>query len=66
MRRHTWTATYSTAQYRQLLRTYSGHLALPDRQQEGLLDAIGELIDEGFGGTITKAYLSQLHLARRG
>lgn len=65
LRRYTWEATYTTAQYRELLLTYSGHLALPTGRRDGLLACIAELADRQFGGRVTKGYLTELRMARR-
>jgi hypothetical protein len=63
--RHEWEVTYSAATYCDLLLTYSTHLALPDVLRDGLLDCIGRMIDERFGGTVTKRYLAELVVALR-
>ncbi|MEV4703324.1 class I SAM-dependent methyltransferase [Actinoplanes sp. NPDC049316] len=63
--RYEWEAPYSTAQYLDLLLTYSGHRALPKPQRNGLLSAIAGLIDEKHGGRIVKRYLTELRVARR-
>jgi SAM-dependent methyltransferase len=57
--------TYSSEAYRRLLMTYSGHRALDQEQRSGLLDCIGRLVDDRFGGRITKRYLFRLTIARR-
>ncbi|GAA1035330.1 class I SAM-dependent methyltransferase [Virgisporangium ochraceum] len=62
--RYEWDASYTTAEYLDLLLTYSGHRALPAAQRSGLLDCIAGLI-EGNGGRIVKRYLTELRLARR-
>ena len=64
-RRHEWEVTYSAATYCELLGTYSPNLALPDDLRDGLLDCIATLIDERFGGTITKRYLAEVVITRR-
>ncbi|WP_112245539.1 class I SAM-dependent methyltransferase [Kribbella monticola] len=61
-RRFTWEATYTTAQYLDLLSSYSGHRALTTRARDGLYECIGALI-EAAGGSITKSYLTQLSAA---
>jgi hypothetical protein len=38
---------------------------MPGDLRDGLLDCIGTLIDERFGGTITKRYLAEVVVARR-
>ena len=64
VRRHVWTATYTRDGYRDLLRTYSGHRALPADDLAGLLACIGGLIDRDHGRRVTKAYLTQVLVAR--
>lgn len=56
---------YSTEEYLTLLLTYSNHLLMPPDRQRGLLACIRALIDEGYGGRITKRYLNELRVARR-
>ncbi len=62
-RRYEWEVIYSTAKYCDLLRTYSGHIAMEPAAREGLLDCIGDLIDSRYGGRITKRYLTELRVA---
>jgi SAM-dependent methyltransferase len=64
-RRYEWDATYSTDDYRSLLRTYSGHIAMDPAGQNGLLGCITELMDDRYGGLITKRYLTELRVANR-
>ncbi|WP_342768622.1 class I SAM-dependent methyltransferase [Amycolatopsis palatopharyngis] len=64
-RRYEWEQTYSTHEYIDLLLTYSGHRAMPPAQQTGLLNCISNLIDTGYGGRITKRYMTQLATAHR-
>lgn len=63
--RHTQDISYSTASYLDVLQTYSGHRALAPDRRERLLGCIGALIDDAYGGQITKRYLYELRLARR-
>jgi SAM-dependent methyltransferase len=58
-RRYVWDADYSTADYLELLSSYSGHRALTTPRRDGLYDCIGARIDAA-GGSITKRYLNQL------
>ncbi|HYH12528.1 MAG TPA: class I SAM-dependent methyltransferase [Thermomicrobiales bacterium] len=51
--------------YLALLSTYSGHLALPDHERAALLACIGDLIDDRFGGRITKRYRYDLVVMQR-
>jgi SAM-dependent methyltransferase len=60
-----WEKTYDRDQAIGLLGTYSPYLALPEEQRTALLDGMGELIDERFGGAVTRRYLSILAVARR-
>jgi SAM-dependent methyltransferase len=55
--------SYTTASYLDLLLTYSGHRALEPASQRNLLDCIARLIDTGYGGQITKRYLTELRVA---
>ncbi|TDU87407.1 methyltransferase family protein [Kribbella voronezhensis] len=61
-RRFRWEAAYTTAQYLDLLSSYSGHRALTTRARDRLYECIGALI-EAAGGSITKSYLTQLSAA---
>ncbi|MEV8505563.1 class I SAM-dependent methyltransferase [Actinoplanes sp. NPDC051475] len=63
--RYEWEQPYSTAEYLDVLLTYSGHRALPDAQRSGLLDCITGLIDGVHGGQVVKRYLTELRVARR-
>ncbi|MGW0655743.1 class I SAM-dependent methyltransferase [Streptomyces umbrinus] len=58
--------TYTTQTYIDLLLTYSNHRALEPTARKGLLDGIRKLIDTRHGGSITKRYLHELILVRRG
>jgi hypothetical protein len=62
-RRHEWELPYPTAGYLEVLLTYSGHRALDPTARAGLLDCIARLIDHGYGGRITKRYLTELRVA---
>lgn len=64
-RRYQRDVRYTTSGYLDLLRTYSGHRALPEASQRGLFACIGDLIDGTYGGEVTKRYLYELRLARR-
>lgn len=62
-RRHTFDVTYTADRFRDLLSTFSVNLALPDESREGLLNCLAALIDDRFGGAVTKRYLAQLVVA---
>jgi SAM-dependent methyltransferase len=63
--RYEWELSYSTAEYLDLLLTYSGHRALPAAQRSGLLNCIAGLIDGNHGGRVVKRYLTELRVAQR-
>ncbi|ADD42593.1 class I SAM-dependent methyltransferase [Stackebrandtia nassauensis] len=63
-RRYEWDLDYSTQEYLDVLRTYSGHRALDPAQRDGLLGAIGDHIDRN-GGRITKRYMTELRVTHR-
>ncbi|MEU6264271.1 hypothetical protein [Saccharopolyspora shandongensis] len=65
LRRYERDLPYSTEEYLNLLQTYSGHRALPPTVRNGLLECIGNLIDERHGGRITKRYLTELRVVHR-
>lgn len=55
--------TYRRAEYEQLLLTYSDHRILEEKKRSQLLNDIGILIDEHYGGKIRKCYLNELVVA---
>ena len=57
-----WTQTYSSEQYIKLLDTYSGHIALPDKNKRLLFEGITDLIETKYDGQITKHYEAVLDL----
>jgi SAM-dependent methyltransferase len=63
--RYEWELSYTTAEYLDLLLTYSGHRALPAAQRRGLLNCVAGLIDRNHGGRVVKRYLTELRIARR-
>jgi SAM-dependent methyltransferase len=62
-RRYEWERSYTTAGYLEVLLTYSGHRAMDPEARTNLLDCIAHLIDHGYGGRITKRYLTELRVA---
>jgi SAM-dependent methyltransferase len=64
-RRHEVDLTYTTSAYLDLLRTYSGHRALPEAARNGLLRCIANLIDGTYGGRVTKRYLIESAVSHR-
>ncbi|MDP9243493.1 MAG: class I SAM-dependent methyltransferase [Chloroflexota bacterium] len=65
VRQYEWERSYSTAEYVELLGTYSGHIALEPSVHARLLDCIAILIDNRYGGRVDKRYLTTLRVGRR-
>ncbi|WP_261554931.1 class I SAM-dependent methyltransferase [Frankia tisae] len=63
--RYEWELPYTSAEYLDVLRTYSGHRALEPAARRGLLRCICDLIERGYGGVVTKRYLTELRVTRR-
>jgi len=61
-RTYPWTQTYSSEQYIKLLGTYSGHIALPEKNRGLLFDGIVNLIETKYDGRVTKHYEAVLDL----
>lgn len=64
-RRYEQDHTYTTSDYLELLRTYSGHRALPEAARNGLLGCIAGLIEGRYGGRVTKRSLIELGVSHR-
>lgn len=65
VRRYLWDVVYTADPYIDVLDTYSGHRALDHQTREELYARIRRRIDSRPGGTVTKAYLATLNVARR-
>ena len=57
-----WSQTYTSEQYIKLLGTYSGHIALPDKNKRLLFEGIANLIETKYNGRVTKHYEAVLDL----
>jgi len=64
IRRYERDIAYTTAEYLDVLCTYSGHRALDPDARAALFDCIAALIDGHHGGRIAKRYLLELAVAR--
>jgi SAM-dependent methyltransferase len=64
-RRYLYDVVYTAQEYVDVLSTYSGHRALPDRTREELLRRIRRRIESRPGGTVRKTYLALLNVAER-
>jgi SAM-dependent methyltransferase len=65
LRRYQWDATYTTAQYLDLMRTHSNHIALDPDVRASLLDSMAGLVDARPGGRVTARYLFRLAIAHK-
>jgi SAM-dependent methyltransferase len=61
-----WDQTYSSADYGDLMRSYSGTQAMEPDAQEALIGDITSFIDAEFGGEITRPLVMSLSLGRKG
>jgi trans-aconitate methyltransferase len=64
VRVYSWTTTYTTARYLDLLDTYSDHALLAQEYRASLYQAIAEAIERR-GGVVESPYVSMALLARR-
>lgn len=64
-RRYERDLEYTSATFCDVLRTYSGTIAMAPANREGLLGCLAQLIDSRYQGRITKHYLFELRVARR-
>jgi len=62
---HRWRQEYSTAEFGDLLMTFSNILVLDPADQAGLLGCIGEIVDGELQGRIGERIVNQLVVARR-
>ncbi len=65
LHRHRQDIGYSTAEYVDVLSTYSAINRIPANDKQSLLSCLAGLIDSGYGGRIVKRYCFELRLARR-
>ncbi|MCW5942644.1 MAG: class I SAM-dependent methyltransferase [Fimbriimonadaceae bacterium] len=65
VRRFRWDLRFSADDYVRLLDTYSDHHVLPEAIKSPFYEAIRALIEDRFGGTVNRGYLSLLCLGRR-
>lgn len=65
VRTYPWQRTYTTAEYLALLNTYSDHRAIETERRQSLFAGIAELIEQHYGGQVTKDYLAVLCMAKK-
>ena len=63
VRRYDWDQTYSAADYRKLMLSYSGTQMMDDGDRAGLLDDIESFINERFDGYVTRPLVVTLTTA---
>ena len=63
-RRYVRDIPYTADDYLAVLGTYSGHRALTSDRRTGLLSSLRALIEDQYGGVITKTYLYELRVAQ--
>ncbi|MGH9169736.1 MAG: class I SAM-dependent methyltransferase [Acidimicrobiales bacterium] len=63
-RRHRWDQTYTTAQYADLLRSYSNMQMMTETRRERLVAALCALVDTEFGGVVVRPLVIVLSMAR--
>ncbi len=65
VRTYQWTQDYTAQEYQKLLDTYSDHRTLEESRRARLCDKISSLIEDKYGGNITKLYLTVLYIAKK-
>jgi trans-aconitate methyltransferase len=65
VRLYPWTTYYSTGEALGLLATYSRYLALDPVKRSALFERLAMIIDQEYGGGLTRHYTSILAMARR-
>ena len=58
-----WDQTYTAAEYRKLMLSYSGTQMMPASQRRGLLDDVEAVIDGEFRGQVTRPLVTTLTTA---
>jgi SAM-dependent methyltransferase len=65
VRTYPWSRVFTKKQYLKLLDTFSDHRNLKALRRRELYDGISKVIEEEYGGVITRPYLSVLYVAAR-
>lgn len=65
VRTYPWTKTYTTAEYLQLLNTYSDHLLMEEERRYQMYHAIADLIEKRYHGMVERLYLTVLYMGRK-
>jgi len=64
VRRYVWGQRYSVEKYIDLLKTFSGHIAMDEAKRQHLFDEIRHRISHRSDPTVTRHWLAILHVAR--
>lgn len=64
VRTYQWEQSYTATEAVQLLSTYSVYLAMDTERRQSLMAALARLVDDEFGGHVSRPYLSILAVAR--
>ena len=62
--RYPWDQRYTGRDYADLLRSYSGSQSMPEEEREALIRELCAIIDEEYGGSITRPLVITLTVAR--
>ena len=65
LHRYRWDQTYTSRQYADLVRSYSGTQAMEPAAQDALIADLCAVIDAEFGGSVTRPLVITLTLARK-
>ena len=65
VRFYPWSTTYSTVEALGLLATYSRYLAMDPSKRSALFTRLAAIIDDEYGGALTRHYVSVLAVAQR-
>jgi len=59
-----WNQTYTTAEYHDLMLTYSNMRMMPDDERDALVAQLTAVVDDELGGTITRPLVATMTLAQ--
>jgi hypothetical protein len=65
LHRYRWDQTYVTADYADLMRSYSGMQVMADDAREALIAEICAIADAEYGGSVTRPLVMTLTLGRK-
>lgn len=60
-----WPFTHDSASLRALFASFSDWATLPEPDRSRALDDVAAIVDDRFGGTVTRTYTTAVHLLRR-